>query len=513
MTDGLCKPGFERVAEAFRKNFDSNGEVGASVCLTVGGETVVDLWGGIANPKTGAAWTQDTVSIVFSCTKGATALCAHVLASRGKLDLDAPVIELWPEFGQHGKEHVTTRMMLDHSSACRRLRAPVKDSGPFEWDYMTARLADEVPFWPPGTRNGYHGFTFGWTVGEMVRRASGQSLGTFFREEVAKPLGLDFWIGLPEEIEPRVAPITPYVYKAADAVTPFMRDLGTDKQSIASLFFFNVGAWRTKGANAARIACRRDRRGQRRHQCPRAWPACTRRWRMAAASWSTRKTLARMGEVSMATHDDATLRIPTRFALGFMKSMDNRKRSLGARLFGEDVDSVILGSRRLRPCRRGRLAGLRRSRRRPFLRLHHEPDGPGPADERARPGAGRRGLPVARLQEQGWRGLGRADAARLPPAHRPRRADRVVRPLHLDHRRGSVPRRQRVAGGRGRRQHGGPRHRRSVRRHAGRRPVRRRAVRPLAARPGDDRLARLECRLRPAAGRRASTSRACRSRS
>ena len=130
------------------------------------------------------------------------------------------------------------------------LRAPVKDSGPYEWDYMTERLADEEPFWPPGTRNGYHGFTFGWTVGEMVRRASGKSLGTFFREEVAKPLGLDFWIGLPEEIEPRVAPITPYVYKAADAVTPFMRDLATDKQSIASLFFFNVGAWRTKGANA-----------------------------------------------------------------------------------------------------------------------------------------------------------------------------------------------------------------------------------------------------------------------
>jgi CubicO group peptidase (beta-lactamase class C family) len=343
MSDELCKPGFERVAEAFKKNFDSNGEVGASVCLTVGGETVVDLWGGTANPKTGAAWTRDTVSIVFSCTKGATALCAHVLASRGKLDLDAPVIELWPEFGQHGKEGVTTRMMLDHSSAVPALRAAVKDSGPFEWDYMTARLADEVPFWPPGTRNGYHGFTFGWTVGEMVRRASGQSLGTFFREEVAKPLGLDFWIGLPEEIEPRVAPITPYVYKAADAVTPFMRDLGTDKQSIASLFFFNVGAWRTKGANAreshaAEIGAANgvtNARGLAGMYAPLA---------TGGGKLVDAKTLARMGEVSMATHDDATLRIPTRFALGFMKSMDNRRRSLGARLFGPDVDSVILGS-------------------------------------------------------------------------------------------------------------------------------------------------------------------------
>jgi CubicO group peptidase (beta-lactamase class C family) len=264
-------------------------------------------------------------------------------ASRGKLDLDAPVIELWPEFGQHGKEGVTTRMMLDHSSAVPALRAPVKDSGPFEWDYMTQRLADEVPFWPPGTRNGYHGFTFGWTVGEMVRRASGQSLGTFFREEVARPLGLDFWIGLPEEIEPRVAPITPYVYKAADAVTPFMRDLGTDKQSIAALFFFNVGAWRTKGANAreshaAEIGAANgvtNARGLAGMYAPLA---------NGGGKLVDAKTLARMGEVSMATHDDATLRIPTRFALGFMKSMDNRQRSPGARLFGEAVDSVILGS-------------------------------------------------------------------------------------------------------------------------------------------------------------------------
>src|SRR6185437_9495383 len=243
--EGTCKPGFERVAEAFEKNFSERGELGASVCLTVGGETVVDLWGGLADPKTGKAWTRDTVGIVFSCTKGATALCAHVLASRSKLDIDAPVTELWPEFGQHGKEQVTTRMMLDHSSAVPALREKVKDDGPYDWSYMTERLAAEEPFWKPGTRNGYHGFTFGWTVGEMVRRASGKSLGTFFQDEVARPLGLDFWIGLPEAIEPRVAPMIPYIYKAGEAKTPFMVDLAKNRESPASLFFFNVGAWRT----------------------------------------------------------------------------------------------------------------------------------------------------------------------------------------------------------------------------------------------------------------------------
>ena len=343
MIDGNAKPGFERVAEAFEANFDKKGEIGASVCLTLGGETVVDLWGGVADQKTKVPWTRDTVSIVFSCTKGATAICAHVLASRGKLDIDAPVAGLWPEFAQHGKERVTTRMMLDHSSAVPAVRAKVKEDGPYDWDYMTGRLADEVPFWEPGTRNGYHGFTFGWTVGEMVRRASGKSLGTFFREEIAEPLGLDFWIGLPKEIEPRVAPILPHVYKAADAVTPFMRDLATNKESIPALFYFNNGAWRSGGANsraghAAEIGAANgitNARGLAGLYAPLA---------NGGGKLVDAKTLARMGEVSMATHDDATLRIPTRFALGFMKSMDNRKRSMAATLWGEDCDSVILGS-------------------------------------------------------------------------------------------------------------------------------------------------------------------------
>jgi CubicO group peptidase (beta-lactamase class C family) len=341
--DGTCKKGFERVAETFTKNFAEKGEIGASVCLTVGCERVVDLWGGTADPKTKAPWTKDTVSIVFSCTKGATALCAHILASRGRLDIDAPVTELWPEFGQNGKGAVTTRMMLDHSSAVPALRAKVRDTGPYEWDYMTQRLAEEEPFWAPGTRNGYHGLTFGWTVGEMVRRASGRSLGSFFHDEVAKPLGLDFWIGLPEAIEPRVAPMTAYAYKAEQAVTPFLRDLATDKQSIPALFYFNSGAILGGGLNmraghAAEIGAANgitNARGLAGMYAPLA---------QGGGKLVDARTLTRMGEVSMATHDDATLRIPTRFALGFMKSMDNRRRSIGAKVFGSDCDSVIMGS-------------------------------------------------------------------------------------------------------------------------------------------------------------------------
>jgi CubicO group peptidase (beta-lactamase class C family) len=341
--EGTCKKGFERVAEAFQKNFSEHGEVGASVCVTVGGKIVVDLWGGIADPKTERPWTQDTVSIVFSCTKGATAICAHILSSRGKLDIDAPVTELWPEFGQKGKERVTTRMMLDHSAAVPALRERVSNEGIYDWNYMTGRLAVEEPFWVPGTRNGYHGLTFGWTVGEMVRRASGKSLGAFFRDEIAKPLGFDFWIGLPEAIEPRVAPVMAYSLKAEDARTPFLRDLATDRTSLPWLFYMNTGAWRAGGANsraghAAEIGAANGITNARGLAGLYA-PLANNDGKLVDA-----KTLARMGEVAMATHDDATLRIPTRFALGFMKSMDNRRRSIGAEIFGLDVDSAILSS-------------------------------------------------------------------------------------------------------------------------------------------------------------------------
>ncbi len=342
VVEGTVASGFDGVAQAFIRNFREHGEVGASVCISVAGETKVDLWGGLADPKANRPWTRDTVSVVFSCTKGATALCAHVLSSRGQLDIDAPVKEVWEAFAAQGKERVTTRMMLDHSSAVPALRDPVDKDLSYDWHYMTSRLAAEAPFWEPGTRNGYHGFTFGWTVGEMVRRVSGKSLGTFFQDEIAKPLGIDFWIGLPETIEPRVAPIIAFVYAAKDARTPFMVSLAKEPQSIASLFYFNTGKWRSGGANtregrAAEIGAANgvtNARGLAGMYAPLA---------NGGGPLVDKATLARMGEVSMATHDDATLRIPTRFALGFMKSMDNRKRSLAPTIWGEDCDSVILG--------------------------------------------------------------------------------------------------------------------------------------------------------------------------
>src|SRR5262245_3979800 len=241
--EGTCDPRFREVADEFERGFRERGEIGASVCVHHEGRVVVDLWGGIARLDTQAPWTRDTVSIVFSCTKGATALCAHVLASRGELDIDAPVAEYWPEFASNGKADATVRMMLDHSVGLPACKTLVRSGGCYDWDYMVDTLAHEEPFWKPGVRNGYHMVNFGWTVGEIVRRVSGRSLGTFFREEIAEPLGIDFWIGLPEEHEPRVAPILQVLPEPGEPLSRFTQTVLMEPQSIASLSLLNTGGF------------------------------------------------------------------------------------------------------------------------------------------------------------------------------------------------------------------------------------------------------------------------------
>ena len=336
--EGTCDERFLGLVDEFEKNFRERGEVGASVCLRIDGQPVVDLWGGLARPAEGVPWERDTVSIVFSCTKGATALCAHMLASRGKLDVDAPVAEYWPEFARKGKEHATVKMMLDHSVGLPAFKTPIRPGGCNDWDYMCEMLADEEPFWKPGTRNGYHMINFGWTVGELVRRASGQSLGTFFREELAKPLGVEFWIGAPEEVEPRVAPVLMHVPKPGDVMGDFILKVMTDPQSIQALSLLNSGGFdpNSRDCHAAEIGGAggiSNARGLSGIYAPFASGG-----ELGGRRYVDARQLARMGEVSSATNEDATLLIPSRFALGFMKSTDNRRRVRG------DRDTAILSS-------------------------------------------------------------------------------------------------------------------------------------------------------------------------
>ena len=204
-TEGWTEPGFERVRAVFAKNLEDGLDVGASFSAYHRGRPVVDLWGGIADPATERAWEQDTLAVVFSTTKGITATCAHRLAQTGQLDVEAPVVEYWPEFGQAGKAEIPVSQLLSHRAGLPWVDEPHTLADVLAWDPMIRALEHQAPVWPPGTQHGYHAVTFGWLVGEVVRRVCGRSIGAYFREEIAEPLGLDFWIGLPEELEPRVA--------------------------------------------------------------------------------------------------------------------------------------------------------------------------------------------------------------------------------------------------------------------------------------------------------------------
>jgi CubicO group peptidase (beta-lactamase class C family) len=207
--DGFVADGFEAVRDAFAANFERHGEVGAGFALYVEGECVVDLTGGVTRPGGEEPYGRDHLQLVFSTTKGATALCAHLLAQRGELDLDAPVTRYWPEFAAHGKGDVPVRWLLSHQVGLPDVDRPMTYEETLAWDPVAEALAASAPLWEPGTRHGYHAVTYGWLVGEVVRRVSGRSLGQFFAEEVAGPLGLEFWIGLPEEHHDRVVPILP----------------------------------------------------------------------------------------------------------------------------------------------------------------------------------------------------------------------------------------------------------------------------------------------------------------
>jgi CubicO group peptidase (beta-lactamase class C family) len=201
---GECDPAFRSVREVFAELLDTR-ELGAGVAVRVKGRKVLDLWGGFADRKRTRPWERDTLVAVYSTTKGMTALCAHRLVDRGELDLDAPVARYWPEFAAKNKGATPVRFLLSHRAGLAALRSPLPPEALYDWGTMTGALAAEAPWWTPGEHHGYHAITFGWLVGEVVRRISGKSLGAFFREEIATPLGLDFHIGLAAEDDARCA--------------------------------------------------------------------------------------------------------------------------------------------------------------------------------------------------------------------------------------------------------------------------------------------------------------------
>jgi CubicO group peptidase (beta-lactamase class C family) len=338
---GRCEPRFEAVRREFERNFVERGELGAAVCVLVDGEPMVDLWGGLADAETAREWDANTPVVVFSSTKGMTALAAHVLADRGKLEFAAPVATYWPEFAAAGKDRITVGMLLSHQAGLAAWREPLPEGALYDWELATSRLAAQAPYWEPGTRTGYHGVTFGFLVGEVVRRVDGRSVGTFLRDEIAAPLGAEIWIGLPEKIEARVARTELYDYSDDDS--EFTQFVLANPDSLPAQLQLNTGGWLgnqelldTRASHAAEIPAANGiatARGLATMYAPLSLGGKFRGVRIVGP-----EAIAGMRYVRARTDRDASALVATAFSLGFLKSWDNRSLGEGmSTIIGEDA--------------------------------------------------------------------------------------------------------------------------------------------------------------------------------
>jgi CubicO group peptidase (beta-lactamase class C family) len=316
--DGHCDPRFTAVREEFFRNFTERGDVGASVCVYLDGVRVVDCWGGHADAARARPWTADTIVSVASTTKGMVALCAHMLAERGKLDLDAPVARYWPEFAQGGKADIPVRWLLSHRAGLPAIRPALPAEALLDWSAMTAALALTEPWWTPGTRHGYHAITVGHLVGEVIRRVDGRSVGAFLREEVTGPLHADFFIGVPAEADARAATVLPPPPPPAGETTIWDTILA-DPESVSGRTFLNpprtpdlvnTRAWR-----AAEIPAANGHTSAR--GVARVYAALARGGELEGVRLLAPATIER-AIVEQASGRDAVLTVPTRFATGFM---------------------------------------------------------------------------------------------------------------------------------------------------------------------------------------------------
>ena len=325
---GVCDPSFSAVKEAFAENFSIDGELGAAVALEVEGRLVVDLWAGHTAHDRSREWREDTLVNVFSIGKAATAVCAHHLVERGLLDVDRPVAHYWPEFATAGKNDVPVHMLLSHRAGLPAIRRPLPDDSVYEWDTMTSALAEQAPWWEPGSAHGYHVNTYGFLVGQVIRRVAGTSVGRYLRDNVASPLDIDFHFGLPPALDSRVAPFLSY-----DA-RPAVADPGADLEDHLLMIGHAYANPRTLSGLGV---------------------VNTRRWRAAEVpstnGHSNARSVARMmgalaggrllsgGVLTRATSEQAAgqdliLERPSRFGLGFQLTQPERPMGPSPRAFG-----------------------------------------------------------------------------------------------------------------------------------------------------------------------------------
>lgn len=206
---GDVEPGYERIADVFLENYRERADLGSACAVHVGGRRVVDVWAGVADARSGRPWEEDTAAVIFSCSKGVLAICAYLLVQQGRLDLDAPIVTYWPEFGAHGKHAITSRQILAHRAGLPALDRDLTLDETLAWEPVIRAIEAQAPLWPPVAGHLYHAMTHGWLIGEVIRRITGLTPGAFFHREVAEPLHLRTWIGIPPSVRASVAWMEP----------------------------------------------------------------------------------------------------------------------------------------------------------------------------------------------------------------------------------------------------------------------------------------------------------------
>jgi len=316
---GHVEPGFDAVREAFATNFTRHGDVGAACAVYHRGRLVIDVWAGLADREEARPWAHDTLQLVFSSTKGMAATCVLRLVERGLVDLDAPIARYWPEFAAAGKAAIPVRWALCHKAGVAAIDARLTLDEVLAWDPVVAAIAAQTPNWEPGTKHGYHARSYGWILGELVRRVTGRTLGRFFADEIAAPLGLEFWIGLPESEEARIATLIPAPEPEDPQVRAFLeRQMGPDTL---------VGRVLNGPSDLFRYDTRWNRRAIHAAEMPSSNGIGTARAiaRMYAALAGEidgvrllRPETIALARTVQSDGADAVIGLPTRFGLGFM---------------------------------------------------------------------------------------------------------------------------------------------------------------------------------------------------
>jgi CubicO group peptidase (beta-lactamase class C family) len=345
---GHCDSAFERVKDAFADNFRDRHEVGASVAVSLRERMVVDLWGGLASRATQSPWARDTIVNVYSASKGLAALCAHRLVDEGKLDLDAPIARYWPEFAQAGKSEMPVHLVLSHRAGLPAIKQSLPSDALYDWEVMTSALAAQAPWWPPESKHGYHALTFGYLVGELVRRITGKSLGTYLRDELAVPLQVDCLIGFGAAEDSRVADIIPPPPMPPEQQQN-LAAIFKDSESVAAKAISNpsmiLKIWNDKVVNSRRWRAAEIPAGNA-HTNARAFATLY----GALACGGILRGFKVLSEESIrrcyterSNGPDAVNLTPTRFSMGFNLSLPDEKMGPNPRAFGHSGAGGSLG--------------------------------------------------------------------------------------------------------------------------------------------------------------------------